>query len=169
MAAVPPPSAPGGPEAPPPPLQYSLLLQHLVGEQRRPRAWDPAALGGIPSPPKSEEQKMVERAMESCAFKAALACVGGAAGAVVGAGGGWRDGAVSCGGGWGGVSPWRLEGGGWRRGSSTGTPRGHLLPCLSQVPGRNLCLPCKGRGAHSRSSAQHRLPARRVSATVSVV
>lgn len=85
MAAAPPPSAPGGPE--PPPLQYSLLLQHLVGEQRRPRAWDPAALGGIPSPPKSEEQKMVERAMESCAFKAALACVGGAAGAAEGAGG----------------------------------------------------------------------------------
>ncbi|KAM6242061.1 mitochondrial import inner membrane translocase subunit Tim22 [Porphyrio hochstetteri] len=75
MAAAPPSSAPGGPE--PPPLQYSLLLKHLVGEQRRPRAWDPAALGGIPSPPKSEEQKMVERAMESCAFKAALACVGG--------------------------------------------------------------------------------------------
>lgn len=102
MAAVPPPSAPGGPEAPPPPLQYSLLLQHLVGEQRRPRAWDPATLGGIPSPPKSEEQKMVERAMESCAFKAALACVGGAAGAVEGAGGGWRDGAASCWSGWGG-------------------------------------------------------------------
>ncbi|NXW31194.1 TIM22 translocase, partial [Phaetusa simplex] len=75
MAAMPPPSAPGGPEPPPTPLQYSLLLQHLVGEKRQPRAWDPAALGGIPSPPKSEEQKMVERAMESCAFKAALACV----------------------------------------------------------------------------------------------
>lgn len=93
MAAAPPPSAPGGPESPPP-LQYSLLLQHLVGEQRRPRAWDPAALGGIPSPPKSEEQKMVERAMESCAFKAALACVGGAEGAAEGAGGGWRDGVL---------------------------------------------------------------------------
>lgn len=75
--AAPPSSPPGGSEPPPPPLQYSLLLRHLVGEQRRPRALDPAALGGIPSPPKSEEQKMVERAMESCAFKAVLACVGG--------------------------------------------------------------------------------------------
>ncbi|NXU55179.1 TIM22 translocase, partial [Turnix velox] len=78
MAAVPPSSAPGGPEPPPqPPVQYSLLLEHLVGEKRRPREWDPAALGGIPSPPKSKEQKMVEQAMESCAFKAVLACVGG--------------------------------------------------------------------------------------------
>ncbi|XP_005999714.1 mitochondrial import inner membrane translocase subunit Tim22 [Latimeria chalumnae] len=58
-------------------LQYSLLLEHLVGERRRPRPLEPAALGGIPSPPKSPEQKMVERAMESCGFKAALACVGG--------------------------------------------------------------------------------------------
>lgn len=79
MAAAPPPSTPGGSQ-PPPPLQYSALLQHLVGEQRRPRVWDPNTFGGIPSPPKSKEQKMVERAMESCAFKAALACVGGAAG-----------------------------------------------------------------------------------------
>ncbi|XP_042298351.1 mitochondrial import inner membrane translocase subunit Tim22 [Sceloporus undulatus] len=60
------------------PLQYSLLLEHLVGEKRGPRqALDPAAFGGFPSPPKSPEQKMVERAMESCGFKAALACVGG--------------------------------------------------------------------------------------------
>lgn len=58
-------------------INYSALLQHLVGEQRRPRVWDPNTFGGIPSPPKSKEQKMVERAMESCAFKAALACVGG--------------------------------------------------------------------------------------------
>ncbi|XP_054987965.1 mitochondrial import inner membrane translocase subunit Tim22 isoform X1 [Sorex araneus] len=62
------------PEAP---LQYSVLLQHLVGDQRQPRLLEPGRLGGIPSPAKSEEQKMVERAMESCAFKAALACVGG--------------------------------------------------------------------------------------------
>lgn len=103
MAAAPPPSAPGGPEPPPgPPLQYSMLLQHLVGEQRRPRAWDPATLGGIPSPPKSEEQKMVERAMESCAFKAALACVGGAVGRLREAGRGWRDS-------WGGPPPWGRE------------------------------------------------------------
>ncbi|OXB73339.1 UNVERIFIED_CONTAM: hypothetical protein H355_016993 [Colinus virginianus] len=78
MAAAPPPSTPGGSQPPPPPpLQYSVLLQHLVGERRRPRAWDPNTFGGIPSPPKSKEQKMVERVMESCAFKAALACVGG--------------------------------------------------------------------------------------------
>ncbi|XP_001364498.1 mitochondrial import inner membrane translocase subunit Tim22 [Monodelphis domestica] len=59
------------------PLQYSLLLQHLVGDKRQPRLLEPGALGGIPSPVKSEEQKMIEKAMESCAFKAALACVGG--------------------------------------------------------------------------------------------
>lgn len=61
------------------PLQYSLLLQHLVGDKRQPRVLEPGTLGGIPSPAKSEEQKMIERAMESCAFKAALACVGGEA------------------------------------------------------------------------------------------
>lgn len=33
--------------------------------------------GGVPSLAKSEEQKMMEKAMESCAFRAALACVGG--------------------------------------------------------------------------------------------
>ncbi|GAB1296479.1 Mitochondrial import inner membrane translocase subunit Tim22 [Apodemus speciosus] len=59
------------------PLQYSLLLQHLVGDKRQPRLLEPGSLGGIPSPAKSEEQKMIERAMESCAFKAVLACVGG--------------------------------------------------------------------------------------------
>ncbi|XP_019506027.1 PREDICTED: mitochondrial import inner membrane translocase subunit Tim22 [Hipposideros armiger] len=58
------------------PLQYSLLLQHLVGDKRQPRVLEPGSLGGIPSPAKSEEQKMIEKAMESCAFKAALACVG---------------------------------------------------------------------------------------------
>lgn len=61
------------------PLQYSLLLQYLVGDKRQPRLLEPGSLGGIPSPAKSEEQKMIERAMESCAFKAALACVGGEA------------------------------------------------------------------------------------------
>lgn len=60
------------------PLQYSLLLDYLVGEKRGPRPdFPPGALGGFPAPVKSPEQKMVERAMESCAFKAALACVGG--------------------------------------------------------------------------------------------
>lgn len=62
------------------PLQYSLLLQHLVGDKRQPRLLEPGSLGGIPSPVKSEEQKMIERVMESCAFKAALACVGGETG-----------------------------------------------------------------------------------------
>ncbi|XP_036622033.1 mitochondrial import inner membrane translocase subunit Tim22 [Trichosurus vulpecula] len=78
-AASPAPSPPGS--APEPaaeaPLQYSLLLQHLVGDKRQPRLLEPGVLGGIPSPAKSEEQKMMEKAMESCAFKAALACVGG--------------------------------------------------------------------------------------------
>ncbi|KAF3816561.1 hypothetical protein GH733_013909 [Mirounga leonina] len=59
------------------PLQYSLLLQYLVGDKRQPRLLEPGSLGGIPSPTKSEEQKMIEKVMESCAFKAALACVGG--------------------------------------------------------------------------------------------
>ncbi|XP_038670714.1 mitochondrial import inner membrane translocase subunit Tim22-like [Scyliorhinus canicula] len=58
-------------------LVYSQLLSHLVGDQRQPRPLNPAALGGFPAPLKSEEQKMVERGMESCGFKAALACVGG--------------------------------------------------------------------------------------------
>ncbi|XP_066490897.1 mitochondrial import inner membrane translocase subunit Tim22 [Tiliqua scincoides] len=68
------------PPGPAPVLQYSLLLDYLVGEKRgarQARAFDPAALGGFPTPAKSPEQKMVERAMESCGFKAALACVGG--------------------------------------------------------------------------------------------
>lgn len=63
-----------------PTLQYSLLLEHLVGDKRGPRdarAFDPASFGGFPVPAKSDEQKMIERAMESCGFKATLACVGG--------------------------------------------------------------------------------------------
>ncbi|XP_021492537.1 mitochondrial import inner membrane translocase subunit Tim22 [Meriones unguiculatus] len=73
-AGSPAPQAAGPAEAP---LQYSLLLQYLVGDKRQPRLLEPGSLGGIPSPAKSEEQKMIERAMESCAFKAVLACVGG--------------------------------------------------------------------------------------------
>lgn len=131
---------------------------------------------------------MVERAMESCAFKAALACVGGAAGAVEGAGGGWRDGALRGSGGrgsqlWGrlvGWSPWRRERGGSRRSCSSGPPPPH--PVCSFPPSKpspvsvtgprgaslSVCLPRKGRGAHSLSSAQHRLSARRASAAASV-
>ncbi|KAG8450418.1 hypothetical protein GDO86_002905 [Hymenochirus boettgeri] len=58
-------------------LQYSLILEHLVGEKRKPREVIPGGLGGIPSPIKTEEQKMMERVMESCGFKTVLACVGG--------------------------------------------------------------------------------------------
>uniref|UniRef100_A0A8C5QQC7 Mitochondrial import inner membrane translocase subunit TIM22 n=1 Tax=Leptobrachium leishanense TaxID=445787 RepID=A0A8C5QQC7_9ANUR len=58
-------------------LQYSLLMEHLVGDKRRPVSMIPGGLGGIPIPLKSDEQKMMERVMESCGFKAALACVGG--------------------------------------------------------------------------------------------
>nr|NP_001088555.2 mitochondrial import inner membrane translocase subunit Tim22 [Xenopus laevis] len=58
-------------------LQYSLIMQHLVGDKRRPVELIPGGLGGIPTPIKPEEQKMMERVMESCGFKAALACVGG--------------------------------------------------------------------------------------------
>ncbi|CAI9544814.1 unnamed protein product [Staurois parvus] len=54
-----------------------MILEHLVGEKRRPREVIPGGLGGVPTPIKSDEQKMMERVMESCAFKAALACVGG--------------------------------------------------------------------------------------------
>nr|KAF6417445.1 translocase of inner mitochondrial membrane 22 [Molossus molossus] len=79
------PEAAGSAEAP---LQYSLLLQYLVGDKRQPRLLEPGSLGGIPSPSKSEEQKMIERAMESCAFKAALACVGA----------GLKAGVIGCGG-----------------------------------------------------------------------
>ncbi|XP_066552295.1 mitochondrial import inner membrane translocase subunit Tim22 [Amia ocellicauda] len=67
-------SGPGSEDAP---LQYSLILEHLVGERRATRELNPTVMGGFPSPPKSKEQKMIERGMESCAFKAALACVGG--------------------------------------------------------------------------------------------
>ncbi|XP_041092492.1 mitochondrial import inner membrane translocase subunit Tim22 [Polyodon spathula] len=59
------------------PLQYSLILNHLIGDKRQARELNPAVMGGFPNPHKSEEQKMIERGMESCAFKAALACVGG--------------------------------------------------------------------------------------------
>ncbi|CAH2220125.1 mitochondrial import inner membrane translocase subunit Tim22 [Pelobates cultripes] len=58
-------------------LQYSLIMEHLVGDKRRPVEVIPGGLGGIPTPIKPDEQKMMERVMESCGFKAALACVGG--------------------------------------------------------------------------------------------
>lgn len=60
-----------------PPLQYSVILDHLIGDRRPVKEVNPAVMGGLPMPPKSDEQKMMERAAESCAFKSLLACVGG--------------------------------------------------------------------------------------------
>lgn len=58
-------------------LQYSVLLDHLIGDKRQIKDLNPSVMGGLPNPPKTDEQKMIERGMESCAFKATLACVGG--------------------------------------------------------------------------------------------
>ncbi|XP_030648697.1 mitochondrial import inner membrane translocase subunit Tim22 [Chanos chanos] len=58
-------------------LQYSLILDHLIGDKRQIKDLNPSIMGGLPTPQKSDEQKMIERGMESCAFKAVLACVGG--------------------------------------------------------------------------------------------
>ncbi|KAM4701481.1 mitochondrial import inner membrane translocase subunit Tim22 [Discoglossus pictus] len=58
-------------------MQYSMILEHLIGDKRRPVETIPGGLGGMPTPLKTEEHKMMERVMESCGFKAALACVGG--------------------------------------------------------------------------------------------
>ncbi|CAN9501627.1 unnamed protein product [Ophioblennius macclurei] len=68
---------PPGPNPEGPSIQYSAVLEHLVGEKRLAKELNPAVMGGLPVPPKSEEQKMIERGMESCAFKSVLACVGG--------------------------------------------------------------------------------------------
>lgn len=58
-------------------LQYSMILDHLIGDRRAVKDLNPAVMGGLPMPSKSDEQKMIERGMESCAFKSVLACVGG--------------------------------------------------------------------------------------------
>ncbi|XP_017315522.1 mitochondrial import inner membrane translocase subunit Tim22 [Ictalurus punctatus] len=58
-------------------LQYSVLLDHLIGDKRKIKDLNPGVMGGLPTPHKTDEQKMIERGMESCAFKATLACVGG--------------------------------------------------------------------------------------------
>lgn len=58
-------------------IQYSMVLEHLIGDKRPIKELNPGVMGGLPVPPKSEEQKMIERGMESCAFKSLLACVGG--------------------------------------------------------------------------------------------
>ncbi|XP_026109340.1 mitochondrial import inner membrane translocase subunit Tim22-like [Carassius auratus] len=59
------------------PLQYSLILDHLIGDKRPVKDLNPTVMGALPSPQKTEEQKMIERGMESCAFKSLIACVGG--------------------------------------------------------------------------------------------
>ncbi|XP_061817538.1 mitochondrial import inner membrane translocase subunit Tim22 [Nerophis lumbriciformis] len=59
------------------PIQYSMILDHLIGDKRTVKDMNPGIMGGLPVPSKSEEQKRIERAMESCAFKSLLACVGG--------------------------------------------------------------------------------------------
>ncbi|KAM3601587.1 uncharacterized protein V6R79_015267 [Siganus canaliculatus] len=58
-------------------LQYSMILDHLIGDKRPVKDLNPSVMGGLPVPAKSDEQKMIERGMESCAFKSLLACVGG--------------------------------------------------------------------------------------------
>ncbi|XP_008301780.1 mitochondrial import inner membrane translocase subunit Tim22 [Stegastes partitus] len=60
-----------------PDIQYSAVLEHLIGDKRAVKDLNPAVMSGLPVPAKSDEQKMIERGMESCAFKSLLACVGG--------------------------------------------------------------------------------------------
>uniref|UniRef100_A0A8C4HWI1 Mitochondrial import inner membrane translocase subunit TIM22 n=1 Tax=Dicentrarchus labrax TaxID=13489 RepID=A0A8C4HWI1_DICLA len=69
--------ASAGPSMDSPALQYSMILDHLIGDKRPVKDLSPGVMGGLPVPLKSDEQKMIERGMESCAFKAVLACVGG--------------------------------------------------------------------------------------------
>ncbi|XP_051903933.1 mitochondrial import inner membrane translocase subunit Tim22 [Hippocampus zosterae] len=70
-------SPPAGPSMESPVIQYSMVLDYLIGDKRTVKDLNPGVMGGLPVPPKSEEQKRIERAMESCAFKSILACVGG--------------------------------------------------------------------------------------------
>jgi len=58
-------------------IQYSLVLEHLLGDRRPVKPLHPGVMAGLPVPQQTPEQKAVERAMESCGFKATLACVGG--------------------------------------------------------------------------------------------
>lgn len=68
---------PAGPSMETTTIQYSMILDHLIGDKRPVKDLNPGVMGGLPVPPKSDEQKMIERGMESCAFKSLLACVGG--------------------------------------------------------------------------------------------
>ena len=70
-------SAPADPSADSDQFQYSMLLEHLIGDKRQIKDLNPTVMGGLPTPFKSDEEKMIQRGMESCAFKAVLACVGG--------------------------------------------------------------------------------------------
>ncbi|XP_068600941.1 mitochondrial import inner membrane translocase subunit Tim22 [Brachionichthys hirsutus] len=58
-------------------FQYSMILDHLIGDKKPIKDLNPAIMGALPAAQKSDEQKTIERAMESCAFKTVLACVGG--------------------------------------------------------------------------------------------
>lgn len=170
MAAVPPPSAPGGPE--PPPLQYSLLLQHLVGEQRRPRAWDPRRPRRHPQPAQERGAEDGGAGHGELRLQSGAGLRGRCGGGAEGAGGG-LEGRGGEGERWSGqpaVGAVLGGGGGGEEAAAQGPPCLIFLPlsllqCLSQVPGRVLCQSAflaKDRRAHSLSSAQHRLSARRV-------
>ncbi|XP_075876337.1 mitochondrial import inner membrane translocase subunit Tim22 [Nelusetta ayraudi] len=67
---------PSNPAMDSPTIQYSMILEHLIGDKKSVKELNPTVMG-LPSPPKSDEQKMIEKGMESCAFKTVLACVGG--------------------------------------------------------------------------------------------
>ncbi|XP_076153481.1 mitochondrial import inner membrane translocase subunit Tim22 [Alosa pseudoharengus] len=58
-------------------FQYSLILEHLIGDRKPIKDLNPGVMGGLSSPQKTDQEKMIERGMESCTFKAVLACVGG--------------------------------------------------------------------------------------------
>ncbi|CAJ1064366.1 mitochondrial import inner membrane translocase subunit Tim22 [Xyrichtys novacula] len=70
-------SVSSGPSMENPTVQYSMVLDHLIGDKRQIKELSPGVMGGLPVPVKSDEQKMIERGMESCGFKTVLACVGG--------------------------------------------------------------------------------------------
>ncbi|CAG2102329.1 unnamed protein product [Medioppia subpectinata] len=58
-------------------ILFSELRDALIGDQRRPRQnmFVPMILGGQPF--KTKEELMIEKAIESCAFKSGLSCVMG--------------------------------------------------------------------------------------------
>uniref|UniRef100_A0A8C4X1S7 Mitochondrial import inner membrane translocase subunit TIM22 n=1 Tax=Eptatretus burgeri TaxID=7764 RepID=A0A8C4X1S7_EPTBU len=58
-------------------LRYSVLLEHLVGDERKARSVPASVQGGLLGTHKSEQEKRVEAFMESCGFKTVLACAAG--------------------------------------------------------------------------------------------